>query len=261
MKRLALICLSILVMQACNQQAKEEEKVVTDSSDATTAVPDSSVGLNALTEAEQAEGWVSLFDGKSKNGWHVWQAKSDGSSWKIADGTLYFDTTGKVEDKINGGDLVTDSAYENYHLSLEWKISPNGNSGIVFGVKDDKKYEHTWHTGMEMQVLDNDGHADGKIIKHRSGNLYDLIASSSEPVNPVGTWNKAEIKWVNGKLDLFLNGVNVVSTETGDDNWKKMVAGSKFKEMKDFGKFTSGKIALQDHGDAVWYRNIKIREL
>ena len=260
MKKWAFICISALVIQACNQEAKQEEKAGTDSSTVITA-PESTLAPNTLSEAEKAEGWVLLFDGQSKNGWHVWQAKSDGSSWKVADGTLYFDTTGKAEDKTNGGDLVTDSAFENYHLSLEWKISPKGNSGVVFGVKDDKKYEHTWHTGMEMQVLDNDGHPDGKIIKHRAGNLYDLIASSSEPVKPVGEWNRAEVKWVNGKLDLFLNGENVVSTQTGDENWKKLVAGSKFREMNDFGKFTSGKIALQDHGDPVWYRNIRIRKL
>jgi Domain of Unknown Function (DUF1080) len=260
MKKLALICISALAILACNQEAKEEEKAATDTS-STTTVAEPVAASNTLTDAEKAEGWVLLFDGQSKNGWHVWQAKTDGSSWKVADGNLYFDTTGKQENKTQGGDLVSDSAFENYHLSLEWKISPNGNSGVVFGVKDDKKYEHTWHTGMEMQVLDNDGHPDGKITKHRAGNLYDLVASSSEPVKPVGEWNKAEVKWVNGKLDLFLNGENVVSTQTGDDNWKKMVAGSKFKEMKDFGKFTSGKIALQDHGDPVWYRNIKIRKL
>lgn len=260
MKKLALVCISALVILACNQEAKEEEKAATDTS-SSTAVAEPVAASNILTDAEKAEGWVLLFDGQSKNGWHVWQAKTDGSSWKVADGNLYFDTTGRHENKTQGGDLVSDSAFENYHLSLEWKISPNGNSGVIFGVKDDKKYEHTWHTGMEMQVLDNDGHPDGKITKHRAGNLYDLVASSSEPVKPVGEWNKAEVKWVNGKLDLFLNGENVVSTQTGDDNWKKMVAGSKFHEMKDFGKFTSGKIALQDHGDPVWYRNIKIRKL
>ena len=259
MKKSLTIAFAAL-LSACGDGVKEEEKAVADTTAATTAT-EVTAGPNTLTDAEKAEGWVLLFDGQTKNGWHVWQGKSDGSSWKVANGTLYFDTTGKKEDKMSGGDLVTDSAFENYHLSLEWKISPNGNSGIVFGVKDEKKYEHTWHTGMEMQILDNDGHPDGKITKHRAGNLYDLIASTSEPVKPVGEWNKAEVKWVNGKLDLFLNGENVVSTQTGNDSWKKLVSGSKFRDMKDFSAFTDGKIALQDHGDPVWYRNIRLRKL
>lgn len=250
--------LSIIV--SCNQPNSESKTEVKDSAAATTTAV--SEMPNTLTDAEKAEGWQLLFDGSSKNGWHIWKSKSDGSAWKVSDGTLFFDPAEKKDGKtVGGGDIVTDSAFENYHLSLEWKVSPKGNSGIIFGVQEDDKYEHTWHTGLEMQVLDNDGHPDGKIVKHRAGNLYDLIASSSEPVKPVGEWNKAEVKWVNGKLDLFLNGENVVSTQTGDENWKTLVAGSKFKDKKDFAVISRGKIALQDHGDSVWFRNIRIRKL
>jgi len=147
------------------------------------------------------------------------------------------------------------------HFSVEWKISPKGNSGIIFLLQEDKKYEHPWHTGPEMQVLDNEGHPDGKITSHRSGDLYDLIRSSSEPVKGPGEWNKAEIRFEKGKLDLYMNGVLVVSTMMGDENWKQLVAKSKFRRWPDFATFTSGRIALQDHGDPVWYRNIKIRKL
>jgi hypothetical protein len=114
---------------------------------------------------------------------------------------------------------------------------------------------------MEMQVLDNDKHADAKIIKHRAGDLYDLISSSKETVKPVGEWNLAEVVYNKGELKLYLNGVNVVSTKVGDENWNTMVAGSKFKTMPGFGKSPKGRIALQDHGNAVWFRNIKIKEL
>src|SRR5688572_15834808 len=144
MKKCLVIAFAALFFQSCGDEIKNDEKVAADTT-ATIPATEVAMGPNTLTEAEKAEGWVLLFDGQTKNGWHVWQGKSDGSAWKVADGTLYFDTTGKKEDKINGGDLVTDSAFENYHLSLEWKISQNGNSGIVFGVKDEKKYEHTWH--------------------------------------------------------------------------------------------------------------------
>jgi hypothetical protein len=204
-----------------------------------------------------ADGWESLFDGKSLKGWHTYGKSAVNSRWKVANNTIYIDTASK-----EGGDIVTNMEYANFDLKLEWKISPNGNSGVIFYVHEDAaKYKETYKTGLEMQVLDNDGHSDGKIPKHRAGDLYDLIKSSSEPVKAVGEWNQVEIISNNGKLDLILNGVTVVSTTIWDDNWKKLIAGSKFKNMPDWGSFKSGKIALQDHGNTVWYRNIMIKKL
>lgn len=208
-------------------------------------------------------GWVSLFDGKTTAGWHSYGKTGVGEAWKVADGTLYLDTTQKEGWQIKGGgDIVTNDEFENFDLKLEWKIAPNGNSGIIFYVNEDtSKYKYVWHTGPEMQVLDNNGHPDAKIIKHRAGDLYDLISSSKETVKPAGEWNEAEIMSNNGKLDLFLNGTNVVSTNMWDSAWKQLVAGSKFKDMPGFGTYKKGRIALQDHGNAVWYRNIKIKKL
>jgi len=114
---------------------------------------------------------------------------------------------------------------------------------------------------METQVLDNDGHPDGKITKHRAGDLYDLVKSTSEPVKPVGQWNQAEIIANKGKLELYLNGVLVVTTTMWDDNWRAMIKASKFKNMPAFGTFKTGKLDLQDHGCTVWFRNIKIKTL
>lgn len=111
-----------------------------------------------------------------------------------------------------------------------------------------------------MQVLDNNGHPDGKIEKHRAGNLYDLIKNDIEPVKAVGKWNTAEVICKEEKLTLVLNGITVVETILWDDNWKKLVAESKFKNYPSFGIFRTGKIALQDHGEAVWYKNIQIKE-
>ncbi|HVG42539.1 MAG TPA: DUF1080 domain-containing protein, partial [Chitinophagaceae bacterium] len=172
------------------------------------------------------------------------------------------DAASKKTAQTEGGDLVTDNEYENFHLKLEWKIAPKGNSGVIFYVQEDKtKYNDTYNTGPEMQVLDNEGHADAKIIKHRAGDLYDLISVSRETVKKAGEWNAAEIIANNGKLDFYLNGEHTVSTTMWDTAWQQMIAGSKFKDMQGFGAFKKGRIALQDHGDDVWYRNIMIKTL
>jgi hypothetical protein len=206
------------------------------------------------------KGFVSLFDGKTTTGWHTYGKDIAGAAWEVTNGELHLKIEGKT--RADRGDLVTNKEYENYHLKLEWKISEGGNSGIIFNVHEDtEKFGNTYETGPEMQVIDNDKHADAKIHKHRAGDLYDILASSEEVAKPVGEWNKAEIILNNGKLDLFLNGVNVVSTTMFDDNWNKLVADSKFATWPGFGKYKKGKIALQDHNDEVWYRNIMIKEL
>ena len=207
---------------------------------------------------KKPSGWKMLFDGKTTKGWHSYGKNEASPSWLVDNGALHLSTSATAEH----GDLVTNEVYSNFHLKLEWKIAKNGNSGIIFFVNEDPiKYPATYNTGMEMQVLDNDGHPDGKIYKHRAGDLYDLIACKKETVKPVGEWNQAEIISNNGKLDLILNGTTVVSTTMWDENWKNLIAGSKFKSMPGFGINKSGKIALQDHGDEVWYRNIKIQKL
>jgi len=211
---------------------------------------------NTLTDKEKKEGWVLLFDGKSTAGWRTFNTKEAGPAWKVEDGAL------TLSDAKDGrGDLMTDKTYENYEFTIEWKISPCGNSGVIFNVQEDPKYKATYNTGPEMQVLDNTCHPDAKIIKHRAGDLYDLISSSKETVKPAGEWNVAKIVSDHGKMQFWLNGVEVVKFTMHDEAWEKMVAGSKFKSMPDFAKASKGHIALQDHGNPVWYRSIKIREL
>ncbi|WP_395784808.1 DUF1080 domain-containing protein [Aquirufa sp.] len=214
--------------------------------------------VNTLSRQEKKAGFKLLFDGKTFDGWHTYGKPGKvGASWTIMDGVIGFDLA-----KKDGGDLITDAAYVNYDFSVDWKISPNGNSGIIFNVTEDPiKYRSTYNTGPEMQVLDDAGHPDGKINKHNSGDLYDLIKSSVNVTKPVGEWNTARIVNNRGLLQLYLNGSKVVETRTDDANWKAMVAGSKFKTMPGFGVNMQGRIALQDHGNPVWYRNIKIKEL
>lgn len=223
--------------------------------------------LSATTNIElpgnaSKKGWKKLFDGKTKNGWHIYNNDATGELWKVEDGVLYCDVDKDKKPGVKkGGDLTTDLEYENYHLSLEWKISEGGNSGIIFGVHEDPKYKTSYATGMEMQVLDNEKAGDAKNPRHRAGDLYDLIKCNRETVKPAMEWNHAEIIYVNSELTLKLNGETVVTTTVGDENFNKLVAGSKFKTWPGFAKFRKGKISLQDHGNLVWFRNIKIKQL
>ncbi len=218
------------------------------------------VNEKLIDEAENE--WISLFDGKTFQGWSKYGGGEVGAAWKIQDGAIYLDALNKEGWQTgDGGDIITNEEFENFHFQVEWKIAENGNSGIIFLVHESPEYAYPWMTGPEMQILDNDGHPDAKIHTHRAGDLYDLIASNEETVKPVGEWNLAEIIIDEGNLELHLNGVRVVSTSLWTEEWNEMIANSKFKDMPGFGKYQKGKIALQDHGDEVWFRNIRIKKL
>ena len=251
MKKL-LYFLTAISLFACSDTSSEK-------TEETTIEPKTNTP-GMLTEDEKKEGWLSLFDGVTAKGWHKYGGGTTSNGWKVTDSSLQFDASLKTD--TSAQDIVTDEEFDNFHLKLEWKVDTNGNSGIMFYVHEDSsRFNRPYHTGPEMQVLDNNGHPDAKISKHRAGDLYDLISCSKETVKPALEWNQVEIKCLNGKLDFWLNGENVVSTQLWDDNWKKMVAASKFKQWSDFGTFKKGRICLQDHGDKVWFRNIKIKRL
>ena len=207
------------------------------------------------TTSDETSEWQPLFDGQTLAGWHNYLVDTIGEGWMVEDGTLALDPEKK------GGDILTDGTYENFELQLEWKISACGNSGIMFNVNESPDYKRTYHTGPEMQVLDNTCHPDAKIETHRAGDLYDMIACSEETVKPAGEWNEVRLIVNAGKVEHWLNGKQVVTYEMFNEQWNEMVAKSKFKEWEGFGKFRRGRIALQDHSDKVWFRNIRIREL
>ncbi|WP_326996134.1 DUF1080 domain-containing protein [Chitinophaga sp. 212800010-3] len=215
---------------------------------------------NSLSAKEKKQGWVLLFDGTSTKGWHTYLQSTASPAWSASNGALGLDQAAK-KNGAPGGDLVTDGEYENYELSIEWKISKGGNSGVIFGVHEDPEFHATYQTGPEMQVLDDAGHPDGKIPKHNAGDLYDLIKAPKMAAKPVGEWNTAIIRKKDGHLTLWLNGVKTAETTIGSPEWDALVAKSKFHDWKGFGKYQKGHIALQDHGNDVWYRNIKIRVL
>jgi len=236
--------------------------------------------LNAIPEGPAVDptpkaaadtGWIDLFDGETLNGWRNYGGSEDNvDKWVVNEGMLELTQEGLfpmwdlISSAIFGGasgDLIYyREKFRNFELALEWKISKGGNSGIFYLVADEER-NYAWRTGVEMQVLDNDGHPDGEIITHRAGDLYDLIAADPETVRPPGQWNEARIKVHNNQIEHWLNGVKVVSVERASEEWNRLVAASKFSEMPGFGKFDTGYIVLQDHGDPVWYRNIRIRTL
>ena len=220
-------------------------------------LPSTLSAQNSLTNQEKKQGWKLLFDGKSTSGWKTFNADKVSAAWKVSNGELYLDKSVKE----GRGDLITTSEFQDYELSIDWKIDACGNSGIIFNVVEDPKYSNTYLTGPEMQVLDNSCHPDAKIIKHRAGDLYDLISCTTETVKPAGEWNQARIISNKGKMEFWLNGTKVVEFTMHTPQWDEMVANSKFKIMPEFGDALKGHIALQDHGDKVWFRNIKIREI
>ena len=219
---------------------------------------------NQLTKAERDAGWKLLFDGETTNGWRNFGKSTIGSSWKVEDGALMLDVVARQDggwQAEDGGDIITEGEYENFELRLEWKISACGNSGIMYNAVESEDFDHPWQTGPEMQVLDNTCHPDAAIEKHRAGDLYDLITALPETVLPSGEWNRVRIRIKDGQLEHWLNGRKVVETTMYDSNWKSMIAGSKFRDMEGWGMARKGHIALQDHGDRVWFRNIKVLEL
>ena len=189
-------------------------------------------------------------------GWHGYNSDSIGEAWQYEDGVISFD-----KERGSGGDIVTDQEYEDFELSLEWKISACGNSGIFWNIVESPDYGFPWLTGPEMQVLDNSCHPDAEIKTHRAGDLYDMIETSEETVKPAGSWNLAQIRSKDHQVTFSLNGMEVVSFTMHDDKWDDMVTNSKFKTMPAFGKATKGRIGLQDHSDKVWFRNISIKEI
>ena len=216
---------------------------------------------NTLTTKEKKHGWKLLFDGKTTQGWHTFHRDTVGAKWQVKDGAIVFDPS---QPNAGGGDIVTNDSFENFELQLEWKISNGGNSGIIFDVQEDPKYNATYLTGPEMQVLDNINAEDNKKQNHLAGCLYDLSGDStvSKP-HPVGAWNQVKIVQNKGHLTFMFNNIKTFEGQIGSEDWKKMVANSKFSGngFADFAKVANGKIALQQHPGSSQWRNIKIRKL
>ncbi|WP_121245472.1 3-keto-disaccharide hydrolase [Mucilaginibacter phyllosphaerae] len=197
----------------------------------------------------------TLFDGKTTTGWHTYLGKTAGP-WSVVDGALQLDPNAEGQ-----ADLVTDGEYENYELSIDWKIAEGGNSGIIFGVHEDPSLGATYLSGIEMQVLDNVKAEDNKKPTHLAGSLYDLKAAPADAAKPAGEWNKVKLRNDKGHLIFWLNGKEVINVQIGSPEWTELLNNSKFKTWKAFAAYPKGHIALQSHGAVVAYKNIKIKQL
>ncbi|WP_448213574.1 3-keto-disaccharide hydrolase [Colwellia sp. MEBiC06753] len=207
---------------------------------------------NQLTKQERKDGWSLLFNGKDMSQWRNFKSDSLNPQWKIEDNAMTL--TGK-----GGGDILTKKIYTNFELVLDWKIALVGNSGIF--ILADELGGAIYSHAPEIQILDNERHSDNKIDSHLSGSIYDLIASSVKAHKPAGQWNNVRIRFNDGHLEVWQNGVSTASVVIGSTNWNTLVKNSKFATWQGFAESKSGHIGLQDHGDQVWFKNLKIKEL
>lgn len=260
MKKISIVILLVAglgYLTSCDQitskQNKQENETVMET-----------IGHNELSKAEIDEGWQLLFDGSSTDLWRGYNKEGfPEQGWVVEDGTLKVVATGKGE-AGGGGDIITKSKYKNFEFKVDWKVSEGGNSGIFY-LAQEKPDQPIWKSAPEMQILDNDKHPDavlGKDGNRKAGALYDLIPCSTDTVYPAGEWNTVKILVYNGTVVHWVNGEKVLEYHLWTDDWKNMVLNSKFKDYEDFlNTAKEGYIGLQDHGDDVWFRNIKIKEM
>lgn len=215
------------------------------------AAPSAAQEHNALTAAEREAGWRLLFDGRSLDGWRRYDGEAMTGGWVIEDGALAH---------VHGGrSIITDDVFEDFELTLEWKVEPGGNSGIFYRAAPGA--EEIFHSAPELQVLDDAGHADGRSPLTSAGANYALHGVPRGIVRPAEEWNGVRVLVRGTHVEHWLNGVKVVEYELGSDDWKAKVAASKFVEWPEYGQAARGHIGLQDHGNRVWFRNLKLREI
>jgi hypothetical protein len=226
---------------------------------------------NQLSAGERSAGWRLLFDGTSLTGWRGLGYDSVPTAhWRVVDGAIVKTPTARVQRQADGqpaagGDLMSIDSFRNFELSFEWRVTPGANSGVKYNVSEELSLAHAANhaaLGFEYQVLDDERHPDGKIVSHRSSGLYDIIAANSaKRLRPVGEWNSARVILLGNHGEHWLNGAKVVEYELGTPRLDSLLAQSKYRPIPRFAERRRGHIVLQDHGDEVYFRSIKIREL
>lgn len=244
--------LIIWVAFACSKPATQEESTTAE------------VTINTLTEEEKAAGWELLFDGSTLNGWKRYNHDTIGPLWSVKDGAIICDGTGFGEGSGDvGGSLMTTKTFGNFELVVEWKITPGGNSGILYHVVESPEYGHDYETGPEYQVMDDAGWTGGDLTpQQKVGSNYDMFeAPETKKVMPVGEWNTSRIVYNNGHVEHYLNGEKTVEFEENSEEYNKRYQASKWVGYPGWNKSKVGAISLQDHGAPVHFRSIKIRSL
>ena len=212
---------------------------------------------NMLTEKEKKEGWQLLFDGNNMNGWSTYKNKPT-NSWEVSKGELH--CKGSVTDKTDKrSDLITKNQYDNFELSIEWKISKAGNSGILYHVTED--YDAPYLSGPEYQLIDDDGFPEKLEDWQKTGADYAMYTTTSRPTKPIGEYNITKIVVNGSHREYWLNGVKVLEFEAWTPDWNKRKMEGKWKDAPGYGMAKTGFICLQDHGSEIWFRNIKIKKL
>ena len=239
------IALSIMAMVSCGGENKEEAAETKDTTAAVVAVP----------EVVPA----SIFDGQSLAGWHAFNKPGEVKNWKVENGALV--CQGAAKD-AHGGDLVSDKDYGNFELSWEWKVDKGSNSGVMYHVIEDTMYKSPYETGPEYQVIDDIGFPQKLENWQMAGADYAMYpGNDKKKLMPVGEWNSSKIMYNNGKVEHWLNGEKIVEFDAMSDDWKTKRSTGKWKDYPGYATATKGKIALQDHGQKAYYRNIMIKEL
>ena len=229
--------------------AEARDAMSTEARDAMSA--EDQDAMNTLSEKERAEGWRLLFDGRSLEGWRGYNMDGLPGGWSVEDGLLV--RSGP------GGDIITDEQFEDFELVLDWRVEEAGNSGVFYRAAEGEEW--IYHSAPEMQVLDDAGHRDGRNPVTSAGSNYGLNPAPRGVVRPAGEWNRARIVVEGSSVEHWLNGTKVVDYELGSPEWEDAVRGSKFVEWPAYGRAPRGHIGLQDHGDRVYFRNLKIREI
>ena len=229
------------------------------------------VAANSLTAAERAAGWRLLFDGRTLRGWRgVGYDSVPTAHWVVAEGAIKKIASGNVPkladgQPLSGGDLMTVDTFADFELTWEWKVTPGANSGLKYNVSEELSLANAPNhaaLGFEYQILDDDRHVDGKLATHRAGALYDLIAPSRPThVHPVGEWNQSKLVFRGTHGEHWLNGEKLLEFDLGTARMDSAVAASKFRSIPGFATRRKAHLVLQDHGDEVYFRNIKVRDL
>ena len=214
--------------------------------------PGTTTTTDSLAPTAMTDEWRALFDGKTTTGWREFGKTSISSGWQVIDGSL-------VRVANGAGDIITDEQFRNFELELEWKVPPGGNSGIFYRVTE--QADTIWKAAPEMQILDDAVHADGKSQLTSAGASYGLYPAPRGVVRPADQWNTARLVVNGNHVEHWLNGTKLFEYELGSADWKDRYAKSKFNSMPLYGKAEQGHIGLQDHGDRVMFRNIRIRVL